>query len=176
MACGISETVILTVFRLVQENNKTCQNSALLALCAEYLYENIRIRLLPSQKTINAESAPVIVETWQIKYKKWLVFVTICLSKFQFVAYFNGIHYFMNDKSVIYSDHVNYSARSIYLNQCCIGYVWVWMHTWRHHQMETFSALLALYVGNHESPVNSPKKRPVTRSFGGFFDLRLNKR
>ena len=30
--------------------------------------------------------------------------------------------------------------------------------------------------GIHRSPVNSPQKRPVTRSFDVFFDLRLNKR
>ena len=42
-----------------------------------------------------------------------------------------------------------------------------------HHQMETFSALLALCAGN--SPVSGefPAQRPVTRSFDVFFDLRL---
>ena len=30
--------------------------------------------------------------------------------------------------------------------------------------------------GIHRSPVNSPQKRPVTRSFDIFFDLRPNKR
>ena len=35
---------------------------------------------------------------------------------------------------------------------------------WWRHQMETFSALLALCAGIHQSPVNSPQKRPVTRS------------
>ena len=46
---------------------------------------------------------------------------------------------------------------------------------WR-HQMETFSALLALCAGN--SPVTGEllSQRPVTRSFDGFFDLCLNKR
>ena len=46
---------------------------------------------------------------------------------------------------------------------------------WWHHQMETFSALVALYVGN--SPVTSefPSQRPVTQSFDVFFDLRLIK-
>ena len=44
--------------------------------------------------------------------------------------------------------------------------------SWWRHQMETISALLALCVGNSPVPVNSPHKRPVTRSF----DLRLNKR
>ena len=44
---------------------------------------------------------------------------------------------------------------------------------WR-HQMETFSALLAIFAGN--SPVISefPAQRPVTRSFDVFFDLLLN--
>ena len=45
---------------------------------------------------------------------------------------------------------------------------------WWRHQMETFSALLALCAGN--SPVTSefPAQRPVTWSFDVFFDLRLN--
>ena len=47
------------------------------------------------------------------------------------------------------------------------------METWWRHQMETFSALLALCAGN--SPVSEfPAQRPVTRSFDVFFDLRLN--
>ena len=50
-----------------------------------------------------------------------------------------------------------------------------WLPWWR-HQMETFSALLAIYVGNSPVPGELPTKRPVTRSFDIFFDLRLNKR
>ena len=47
-------------------------------------------------------------------------------------------------------------------------------HSWWRHQMETFSALLAICAGN--SPVTGEflAQRPVTRSFGVFFDLRLN--
>ena len=46
---------------------------------------------------------------------------------------------------------------------------------WWRHQIETFSALLAICAGN--SPVNGEfsAQRPVTRSFDVFFDLRLNK-
>ena len=49
-------------------------------------------------------------------------------------------------------------------------YCWLW---WR-HQMETFSALLAICAGN--SPVSGefPAQRPATVSFDVFFDLRLN--
>ena len=42
--------------------------------------------------------------------------------------------------------------------------------------METFSALLAICVGNSPIPGEFPAQRPATRSFGVFFDLRLIKR
>ena len=47
---------------------------------------------------------------------------------------------------------------------------------WWRHQMETFSALLAICAGH--SPVSGefPAQRPVTRAFDVSFDLRLNKR
>ena len=50
------------------------------------------------------------------------------------------------------------------------------MRSWWRHQMEPFSALLALCAGN--SPVSGevPTQRPVTASFDDFFDLRVNKR
>ena len=48
--------------------------------------------------------------------------------------------------------------------------------TWWRHQMETFSALLAICAGNSRVPGEFPTKRLVTRSFDVFFDLRLNKR
>ena len=48
--------------------------------------------------------------------------------------------------------------------------------TWWRHQMETFSALLALCEGNTPVTGEFPSQRPVTWSFDVFFDLRLNKR
>ena len=48
--------------------------------------------------------------------------------------------------------------------------------TWWRHQMETFSALLAICAGNSPVPGEFPTQRPVTRSFDVFFYLRLNKR
>ena len=53
---------------------------------------------------------------------------------------------------------------------------WVPSHSWWRHQMETFSALLALCAGNSLVIGELPSQRPVTRSFDVFFDLRLNKR
>ena len=47
--------------------------------------------------------------------------------------------------------------------------------TWWCHQMETFSALLALCEGNSPVTGEFPSQRPVTQSSHIFFDLRLNK-
>ena len=51
----------------------------------------------------------------------------------------------------------------------------LWNTRWR-HQVETFSALLALCVGNSPMTGEFPSQRPVTQSFDVFFDLCLNKR
>ena len=48
--------------------------------------------------------------------------------------------------------------------------------SWWRHQMEIFSALLAICAGNSPVPGEFPTQRPVTRSFDAFFDRRLNKR
>ena len=49
---------------------------------------------------------------------------------------------------------------------------WSW---WR-HQMETFSALLAIWAGNSPVTDEFPAQRSVTRNSDIFSDLRLNKR
>ena len=48
--------------------------------------------------------------------------------------------------------------------------------TWWRHQMDTFSALLAICAGNSPVPGEVPAQRPVMQSFDVFFDLRPNKR
>ena len=55
-------------------------------------------------------------------------------------------------------------------------YIMLVKNAWWRHQMETFSALLALCAGN--SPVTGEflSQRPVTRSFHAFYDLRPKKR
>ena len=45
---------------------------------------------------------------------------------------------------------------------------------WWRHQMETFSAVLALCAGNLPITGEFLSRRPVTQSFYVFFDLRLN--
>ena len=47
--------------------------------------------------------------------------------------------------------------------------------SWWCHQMETFSALLAICAGNSPVPGEFPAQKPVTRSFYVFFHLHLNK-
>ena len=63
------------------------------------------------------------------------------------------------------------SQNQVELGEWATGH---FMHWWWRHQMETFSALLALCAGN--SPVTGEflSQRPVTQSFEVFFDLRLN--
>ena len=57
--------------------------------------------------------------------------------------------------------------------------IWTTVHamenSWWRHQMETFSALLAICAGNSLVTGEFPAQRPVTRSFDVFFYLRLNK-
>ena len=48
--------------------------------------------------------------------------------------------------------------------------------SWWRHQMETFSALLAICAGNSPVPGEFPTQKPVTRSFDVFFDLCPNER
>ena len=47
---------------------------------------------------------------------------------------------------------------------------------WWRHQMETFSALLAICAGEFTGHRWITAQRPVTRSFEIFFHMRLNKR
>ena len=49
-----------------------------------------------------------------------------------------------------------------------------WLWSWWRHQMETFSALLALCVGNSLVTSEFPSQWPVMQCFDVFFDLRLN--
>ena len=48
--------------------------------------------------------------------------------------------------------------------------------SWRRHQMETFSTLLALCARNSQVTGEFSSQKPVTRSFDVVFDPRLNKR
>ena len=65
------------------------------------------------------------------------------------------------------------------VNQKCSIIVVGMIHAtslWWRHQMETFSALLAICAGNSPVTGEFPAQRPVTRGFDVFFDMRPNKR
>ena len=70
--------------------------------------------------------------------------------------------------------HHQLAKRLLLCGTCCLpslhDYAW-----WR-HQMETFSALLAICAGNLRVHGKFATQRPVRRSFDVFFDLRPNKR
>ena len=63
------------------------------------------------------------------------------------------------------------------ISLCFSGFSYPRHHifTWRRHQMETFSVLLALCEGNSPVTGEFPSQRSVTQSFDVLFDLRLNK-
>ena len=64
-----------------------------------------------------------------------------------------------NTWTLIHILALRYQATSHYWN-CCWPKLWPW---WR-HQMETFSALLAICAGNSPVPSEFPTQRPVTLS------------
>ena len=69
-----------------------------------------------------------------------------------------------------------YNVSVVTLRVCPIKYArrLVVLSWWR-HQIETFSALLALCAGNSPVAGEFPTQRSVKWSFDVFFDLRLNK-
>ena len=79
--------------------------------------------------------------------------------------------------SQFYRASTIYTHGSRFVVFCCVLVLvsFTPMPWWR-HQMETFSALLALCAGNSPVTDEFPTQRPVKRSFYVFFDLRLNKR
>ena len=85
---------------------------------------------------------------------------------------------FMQDNvAFIKSVQRNISNITYLLTWSCVQWIVLGKHkyAWWRHQMEKFTALLAICAGN--SPVSGefPAQRPVTRSFYVFFDLRPNK-
>ena len=53
---------------------------------------------------------------------------------------------------------------------------WYMRNSWWRHQMQTFSALLAICARNSSVPGEFPARRPVTRGLNVFFDLHPYKR
>ena len=75
---------------------------------------------------------------------------------------------FIRTKSVLGSDISQRYSITYNTRNCFMG--------WWRHQMEIFSALLALSAGNSPVTGEFPTQNSVTRSFEVSFDLGLNKR
>ena len=81
----------------------------------------------------------------------------------------NIYHFFVS--TVQWSSKVTMLLTSFTRNKPTTAQAW-----WR-HQMETFSALMAICARNSPVTGEFPAQRPVTRGFDFFlFDLYLNKR
>ena len=94
-----------------------------------------------------------------IAYQKWLELEV--LQRFYEVTNSTNI-------SVVY--HTNYISSE------CVLVSWDHVFSWWRHQMESFSALQALFERNPPVTGGLPSLRTVTRNFDDFFDLGLNKR
>ena len=82
-------------------------------------------------------------------------------------------------RSVIYDksgESIGLSCASYYHTRSKWFTISLGMSIWWRHQMEIFSAILAICAGNSPVPGEFPAQRPVTRSFDVCFDLRPNKR
>ena len=102
---------------------------------------------------------------WGEPYVKHSTVATFCMVPKQTVSR-TTIHAY---DSPTHQPHASMSVST--LSKSFTGLI-----AWWRHQMETFSALLALCAGNSPVPGEFPTQRPVTRSFDVFFDLHLNKR
>ena len=91
-------------------------------------------------------------------------------------SFFQAFHPVIRIMKIKFHTTVQRHRRSLYTS--LIG--WLidsipikYLKSWWRHQMETFSALLAIYAGNLPVTGEFPSQRPVTRSFGVFLDLLL---
>ena len=136
---------------------------------------------------------------WNPSRFRWFIegniFIVILFSRFGIVILFNWsiiAHICvinLGETPSHFNTHCHIVSRTIqsklhwYLNQDTMIFILkigyrnnMAAESWWRYQMETFSALLALCVGNSPVTGEFPSKRPVTRSFDVFFDLHLYRR
>ena len=97
---------------------------------------------------------------WMKKYKFRLKFHWSPINNIQALVHIMAWHR-PGDKQL--SEHMVISLLTHMRQHKCIA-------AWWHHQMDTFSALLALCAGNSPVTDEFPAQRPLTRSFD-FFSL-----
>ena len=114
---------------------------------------------------------PLEFNTWGLRKPfRMIVFLTWLQKRREVIAQLK----FGNCKTEWYSFFVTWQRTVV---KCNYGDFVGFMNLplWWRHQMETFSALLALCEGNEPVTGGFPSQRPVTWSFDIFFDLCLNK-
>ena len=75
-------------------------------------------------------------------------------------------------RRILATSHRSFWTKYIVTPQNSVSLLW---KSWWRHQMETFSALLAICAGNSPVTGEFPTQRPVTRSLDVFFYLCLNR-
>ena len=115
-----------------------------------------------------------LIEHWWIGSPSEVILVTVDRGRPMFYVYCMLLY----NRLCIYCRYQELNANLFFVAAVVMvgwGFSIVVAPWWR-HQMETFSALLAICAGNSPVTGEFPAQRPVTRSFLVFFDLRLNKR
>ena len=92
------------------------------------------------------------------------------VGQFYYIVYSGSV--FVNVQDTRADGQVFHKTQAILTKGDAFGVRLIHTAWWR-HQMETFSAILALCAGNSPVTGEFPTQRPVTRSFDVFFDLRL---
>ena len=107
----------------------------------------------------------------------------LIISIVRFLRPITHIRFHFSERSTKWKTHYSHCFQSIVTTSnsnaisfsmdklCCLFVAAVW---WC-HQMETFSALLAICAENSPVPGEFPTQRPMMRSFDVFFDRRPNK-
>ena len=134
--------------------------------CGSWCLLWIRLLNLTKLKTSDSE-----YDVYPCEYTSiclWRINKLIAKVPVTFASRLLGLYSFTKQTDVLPEDFVKSRSREI---GCYHDRIALW---WR-HQMETFSALLALCAGNSSVTGEFPAQRPVTRSFDVFFDMCLNK-
>ena len=107
---------------------------------------------------------PCSITDRQYKIRIWLCVMTMCYSSVAVTTceIVGNLPRLLHLSYLVVTKQLDVTRRALFI--------------WWRHQMETFSALLAICAGNSPVPGEFPAQRPVTRSFDVFFDLRLDKR
>ena len=105
----------------------------------------------------------------------WIAPILLIQILLQLTASHNscGIYLSWNVRKIFLKSHViSWLSKQLMATICAIQPLCSKQNrSWWRHQMETFSALLALFAENSLVTGEFPAQRPVTQSFDVFFDL-----